>query len=103
MTVIGNGRSFGGGFWFAPTARPDDGRLDVLLLPALSRLAALSFVPKMANASHTRDPRARRAQARRLVIESPGPLGIPVDGELPFLGARRIAVEVLPGRLKILV
>ena len=59
MTVIGNGRSFGGGFWFAPEAQPDDGLFDVLALPALSRLECLGFVPKMARASHTRDPKAR--------------------------------------------
>ncbi len=92
----------GGGFWFAPQAQPDDGLFDVLIMPALGRLAVLGFVPKMAQARHLADPRTRLERARRITVESPAPLGIAVDGELPFLGARRFEVEVLPRRLKIL-
>jgi YegS/Rv2252/BmrU family lipid kinase len=103
MTVIGNGRSFGGGFWFAPTALPDDGLFDVLALPALSRLASLGFVPKMAKATHTTDPRARFYKARRIIVDAPKPLGIAVDGDLPFTGAKHFEVEVLAKKLKILV
>jgi diacylglycerol kinase (ATP) len=103
MTVIGNGRSFGGGFWFAPEALPDDGRFDVLSLPALSRLACLGFVPKMAKASHTRDPRARFYRARHISIDSPKPLGIAVDGDRPFTAARHFEIDVLEKKLKILV
>lgn len=103
MTVFGNGRSFGGGFWFAPEALPDDGLFDVLRLPALSRLDCLGFVPKMAQATHTRDPRAQFYRARRMVVEAQAPLGIAVDGDLPFTAARRFEIEVLAGRLKILV
>jgi YegS/Rv2252/BmrU family lipid kinase len=103
MTVIGNGRSFGGGFWWAPEARPDDGLFDVLALPALGRLACLGFVPKMAQASHIKDPRARFYRARRVVVDSPKPLGIAVDGDLPFTAARHFEVDVLEKKLKILV
>jgi diacylglycerol kinase (ATP) len=103
MTVFGNGRSFGGGYWFAPNALPDDGLFDVLALPALSRLACLGFVPKMAKASHTQDPRARFFKARRIVVDSPKPLGIAVDGDIPFTGARHFELEVLEKKLKILV
>ena len=103
MTVIGNGRSFGGGFWFAPNALPDDGLFDVLALPALSRLACLGFVPKMAKATHVHDPRARFYQARRIVVDSPKPLGIAVDGDRPFTAARHFEVEVLEKKLKLLV
>jgi len=103
MTAIGNGRSFGGGFWFVPEALPDDGLFDVLALPALSRLGCLSFVPTMSKASHVKDLRARFFKARRIVIDSPQPIGIAVDGDLPFTGARHIEIDVLEKKLKILV
>ena len=103
MTVIGNGRSFGGGFWFAPEALPDDGLFDVLRLPALSRLDCLGYVPKMAKATHMQDPRARFYRARRIVVDAAQPLGIAVDGDRPFTAATHFELDVLAGKLKLLV
>ena len=103
MTAICNGRSFGGSFWVTPQAQADDGLLDVLLVQALGRVAILGLIPKITKGRHLGDPRLRIVQARRVLIESEQPFAVEVDGEMPFSPLRRLQVDVLPGRLTVVV
>jgi YegS/Rv2252/BmrU family lipid kinase len=103
LTAIGNGRSFGAGYWFAPEAQADDGLLDVLIAPKLGRLAILGLMPKIMKGTHTREGQVRMGRARRIVLDSRDPLGIIVDGEMPYTGARHVEVEVLSQVLPIVV
>ena len=62
MCAVCNGRTYGGGFYAAPEAQPDDGWLDVFIIRRVSRLtiarllgmyktdAALSWRPPTASA-----------------------------------------------------
>ena len=102
MTAVMNGRCFGSGFWVCPEARPDDGMLDLMITERVSRLTILRLVPKILRGAHGGDPALRLMRARRVVIESPEPLVVEADGELPFEAAHRIEVEVLPRRLAVI-
>jgi diacylglycerol kinase (ATP) len=102
MTAVMNGSTFGGSFRVCPEARPDDGQLDVLIVNAIGRAAILGLVPKILRGAHGGDPALRLMRARRVVIESPEPLVVEADGELPFEAAHRIEVEVLPRRLAVI-
>ena len=43
-----NGRYYGGGFNPSPTAMPDDGALDFIVIPAVSRFTVLALIKKFA-------------------------------------------------------
>lgn len=103
IVAVMNGRCFGSSFWVCPEARPDDGLLDVMLADALGRLAILALVPRVMRGSHVTHPRVRMLRVRRIAFESELPVAVEADGELPFPAARRVAVRVLPGALRVLV
>ncbi len=102
IMVAANGRQFGGGFLIAPTASIDDGLLDVIVAKGLGRLEILSFLPRVMRGTHIGDPRVKFLQTARLVVDSPDPLTVEADGEIPFIGAHHLDIEILPKRLRIL-
>lgn len=102
MVVAANGRQFGGGFLIAPTASIDDGLLDVIVAKGLGRIGILSFLPRVMRGTHIGDPRIRFLQTSRLVVDSPDPLTVEADGEIPFLGAHHLEIEILPRHLRIM-
>ncbi|MDX1377036.1 MAG: diacylglycerol kinase family protein, partial [Burkholderiales bacterium] len=102
IAAVMNGRCFGSSFWVCPAACADDGLLDVMLADALGRAAILALVPRVMRGSHTTHPRVRMLRARRVRLESEVPIPIEADGELPFPAARRVAVSLLPGALRVL-
>ena len=102
MIAVANGRCIGGGFWVAPDARNDDGLFDVMVAERLGRIGILSLLPKVMHGTHIFDPRVKYLKSSRVVIESPDALIIESDGEIPFIGARRAEIEILPKRLHVL-
>jgi diacylglycerol kinase (ATP) len=103
MTAIANGRCFGGGFWIAPDAEANDARFEVMVAKGLGRAGILSLVPRVMKGTHVNHPAVRMAQASRVVIDSPDPLAVEADGEMPFLAAHHLEIELLPGRLSVIV
>jgi diacylglycerol kinase (ATP) len=103
IAAIMNGRSFGSSFWICPYARADDGILDVVIAQGLSRLKILRLLPKLTKGTHLSDPAISTKRARRVVISSVEPLVVETDGELPFLETHHLTLEILPGRLRIVV
>lgn len=102
MTAVMNGRSFGGSFNVCPDARADDGELDLLIADGVGRLAILGLVPRIMRGAHGGDPRLKLVRAKRVVLESAAPLLVEADGEIAFEDARRLAIEILPGALRVL-
>ena len=101
MTAVMNGTTFGGSFRVCPEARPDDGLLDLLLVEALGRLEILQLVPKILRGTHGGEARLRFARAKRVIIESDVPLLVEADGEIAFLDARRLNIDLLPAALRV--
>jgi len=101
MTAVMNGTTFGGSFRVCPEARPDDGLLDLLLVEALGRLEILQLVPKILRGTHGGEARLRFARAKRVTIESEVPLLVEADGEIAFLDARRLNIDLLPAALRV--
>ncbi len=103
ITAVMNGRSFGSSFWACPYAHADDGILDVVIASGLSRLKILGLLPKLTRGTHLADPSINTKRARRVMISSNEPLVVEADGELPFLETHQLTLEILPGRLRIVV
>lgn len=103
MTAVMNGRAFGGSFHVCPDACADDGELDLLIAEGIGRLAILGLVPRIMRGTHRGEPRLKLLRAKAVTIESQAPLLVEADGEIAFDDARRLAIQVLPGALRVLV
>lgn len=99
MIAVSNGRCIGGGFWITPTAQNDDSLFDVMIAKGLGRGGILALLPKVMKGTHVGDPRVAFRQGSHITIESPDPLIIETDGEIPFVGSHRVEIELLPKRL----
>lgn len=82
ILCVCNGRYYGGGFMPVGEAMPDDGVLDVLLVPRVSRLTFFRLVGKYAAGKYAGYPRyiyPYRTQA--LTFSSPELITVVLDGE----------------------
>lgn len=102
MTLVGvaNGHFLGGRFQLAPDAAIDDGLLDLVVTPRLSRRQILHYAPRVARGQVADIPgyQVRRTRDLRISLATPHP--VQADGELVYRGARELQVSVLPEALE---
>lgn len=99
FTVVGNNVSYGGGIRMTPRARLDDGLLDVCVVPNLSRLEFLRWVPRTYRGGHLNHPGIRYLQARKVTLRAATRTELFGDGE--FLQELPATIEVLPRALRV--
>jgi diacylglycerol kinase family enzyme len=90
----------GGGMRIAPGARIRDGLLNINLIGAMNRWAALKQLGRLCRGQHTRHPKVKYLTARTLSIESASSLEVAADGEL--IGHTPAMVSVRPNCLAVL-
>jgi len=101
LAATGNTPCYGGAMQIAPSAKLDDGLLDICAVKQVSRWTVLGILPKVIKGTHTTHPAVTMLQSGRLEIETPdGPQYICADGET--LGQTPCAFEVKRGALKVL-
>jgi lipid kinase YegS len=99
---VGNGRQAGGGFRVTPRARADDGRLDVMVLPAVSWTELPGLAADFLKLGPDAVPESiAYARVRWLEVESEGDTQANLDGE-PIRGDR-FRFEALPARVSVLI
>ena len=76
-----------------------DGLIDVVLIRRASRLQILKLLRGVFDGSHLSMPGVEAARVRAFAIESAGPEGLNLDGEIT--GRTPLEVEVLPGALRV--
>jgi diacylglycerol kinase (ATP) len=79
---VGNGRTAGGGVEMWPSARPDDGFLDLCALSATSVPEALVLAGRARVGAHEDAQGAVMIRGREFVVEADPPMEFNVDGEL---------------------
>jgi YegS/Rv2252/BmrU family lipid kinase len=101
--VIANGRCFGGGMRIAPNAELDDGRFDVIVLPALGRVRTLTAMPSVYRGTHLGQAgvMVRRAATIRVEPLDDRPLLFDIEGEQ--VGQAPATVTCLPSVLNVCV
>ena len=77
-----NGRYYGGGFNPSPTAMPDDGVLEFIVIPAVSRLTVLALIKKFARGKIGEIPQAILRRGRAMNVICDRKTAVNVDGEL---------------------
>ncbi|MEO8094541.1 MAG: diacylglycerol kinase family protein [Pseudolysinimonas sp.] len=99
LVCVGNGESLGGGMKVTPSAKVDDGLLDVLLVKPLGRIAFLRIFPRVFTGDHVKDSRVEIFKVKHVRIEADGVVGY-ADGDR--FAALPIDLEVVAGGLKVL-
>jgi diacylglycerol kinase (ATP) len=101
FVTIGNSVSYGGGVKMAPRALLDDGLLDVCVVPAMSKLELLRWVPSAYRGEHLAHPRIDYFQTSSVTLASPSRLELFGDGE--FIQELPATIEVAPKALRVIV
>jgi diacylglycerol kinase (ATP) len=100
LGAAANGRYFGGGMAVAPGARLDDGRLDVVWIPRLSKLRLLTRLGLIYRGRHLGEPEIGHRCGRIVEMEAvAGTVPLELDGEP--VGTLPARVEVLPSALTV--
>ena len=93
-----NSRYTGGSMMMAPSARIDDGLLDVVILNRVTRRRLLRLLPTIFSGTHVDAPEVEVFRGRDIHVESDMPLALTPDGET--FGHTPINVTVHPGRMR---
>lgn len=96
--IVANARSCGGGWCVAPTASPEDGELDVVVVRWGSALDLARVAVRLAKGDYLDEVMHRRARTVR--IASDPPMLFNVDGEL--LSRAATTFRVVPRALRVL-
>lgn len=103
MIAVANGRYYGGGMQIAPSARRDDGLIDVCLAEGMGPLQLLNLLPRVYGGGHVRSPRVHLLRGEHVRVEVSAPVRAHVDGEpllyesLVFQARPRALRVALPG------
>jgi diacylglycerol kinase (ATP) len=98
--VVANARTAGGGLSVAPTANPEDGQLDVILVRADDALDLSVIAARLMHGDYTHDENVRHRLAARVEFTSDPPITLSIDGEL--VEGSRFAFTVVPRALRVL-
>ncbi|PKL84291.1 MAG: hypothetical protein CVV24_00335 [Ignavibacteriae bacterium HGW-Ignavibacteriae-3] len=96
---ISNSRYTGRDFLMAPSAKLDDGLLDITLLNKLSRSKVLQCLPKIFKGTHIHMKEVETFQAKHIKIETGTPKLLTPDGQL--MGSTPIEVECVPKAIEV--
>jgi diacylglycerol kinase family enzyme len=83
-----------------PGARPDDGRLRLLLAGRFSRVGALQMLPALMRGRHLPHPQLHTCAFRLLHLQAKAALPLAADGEAMRASAE-VQVRVLPAALQV--
>ncbi len=97
--VVSNGGFAGGGMHFAPRAKVDDGRFDILLIHKQRVPSRLAGFPKIYFGKHVNLSWVSCFQGSSVKITSGEQVPIEADGE--FLGYLPCSIEILPRALRL--
>ena len=98
--TVANARSYGGGMLLVPHAELDDGRLDVLMVSARSKLRLLLQLPRVFRGTHVNDPMVRFDRGQAIEVRADRPFTVYADGEP--VGDLPTTARVVPRCLRVI-
>ena len=103
MTVVANGRWFGGAFHIAPDAALDDGVLDIIDIGDVSPLRRLPLFARATRGTHVHARGVRVHHGAAFTLEFDGPPAFEADGELCQAVGPVVSVRIRSQALRIAV
>lgn len=106
--VVANSAYYGSGMKIAPEASLEDGRLDIVVIEAASRIGLMRSLPKVYDGGHVALDEVTVLSGTRVELRGSarGPIPAGGDGEplgpLPGLDSAPAVLEVAPGALAVL-
>jgi diacylglycerol kinase family enzyme len=79
--AVANSKAYGGGMYLVPHAELDDGRLDVMLTRAHSKLHWLASLPKVFKGKHVDDPNLQWLSGSEIAVSADRPFTMYADGD----------------------
>ena len=101
MYAVGNGQRTGAGSLVTPDAELDDGELDVMIVPGMTRMDFMALAPRIRAGTHLDVEEVTHFRTSELTVESGADLKVNADGE-PVIG-ERYEYEVTGDRLTLRV
>ncbi len=101
LFAVGNARQTGGGSFLTPRAEFGDGKLDVLIVPAMPRMDFLALLPDLRAGTHIQSPDVIYVQVPDLELEAEEILNVNADGEP--LRERKIRYSLTDRPLSVMV
>jgi diacylglycerol kinase (ATP) len=101
MAFIANISQYGTGFPVTPDARPDDGLLDVCIVPVASLVDGVQQFLRAAAGEHVQGEGVVYARGKEIEVRSPRPVPVQVDGDSAGYTPTRIGL--LPLRVPFIV
>lgn len=102
IVALANTRQYGNRAVIAPLARPDDGLLEVVVIPPLSLLSTLWHARRLFTSSVHQIPGVRMRSVRGGAIAADQPMTFHLDGEV-VTAAETLSIAVRPGALAVRV
>ncbi len=101
LATAANGRFFGGGMQVSPEALPDDGLLDVVVIPDVGKARMVALLARSYRGTHLAHPAVSLHRGRTLEADAePGRVWLEIDGEP--LGTLPARFELLPGAVGVI-
>jgi diacylglycerol kinase family enzyme len=98
--AVANGRFFGSGLKVAPHARPNDGKLDTVVVGDLSRTGFVRHIGKLYAGTHLALDEVHAFRGRTVTATSDEEVRLDIDGEP--IGRLPATFEVRPAALRVL-
>lgn len=102
LLAVANGLYAGGGMMFSPTARPDDGLLDVVLTCGITRTTIMRELPRIRRGGHVANPQVRIIKATRVRIETPDD-ALPIEADGNVRGHTPAEFQLMPEALRVVI
>jgi YegS/Rv2252/BmrU family lipid kinase len=100
--TVANLTQYGGGAKIAPQARPDDGKLELVVIPRQDVAQLLASLPRLYDGTLDQLPQVFSRRFRSLTVRRAQTAPIQLDGELVEAGVD-VTVSVIPWALTVLV
>ncbi len=99
--IVANGRWHGGAMLLAPTAKPDDGLFDVVVIGDITKRDFVTTAPKLYKGTYLSHPKVELLRSRTVSVDAPERLPIELDGEQ--VGTTPARFEIVPAALRVRV
>ena len=101
LAFVANAQACGNGMRVAPSARVDDGLLDLVTIDEVGLLPALLKIAKLYRGTLLGDPVVRHVRSAQLRLDAHPPADVEAEGQI--VGRTPAVFSILPGALKVVV